>query len=368
MVSTSVTGYRLDGTVPPVRTTIPLLAGEITYDASAIGQRRATITVPLFADGRSWDPGFNPDHPLAAFGQRIDIRSGVVHATGVVEQLPQGVFQIVATTADPDAGTVTVQASDLTQRWQDCPILPNPFEGFGPGSSYKAVINRLSFPALEDVPGATRITLIDYTAMTDRDLEGPIEINPMGGQDRMQILATLLESWPAQAAVNDAGVLTFTPPVTTPAPVPDVLVTGGRRDSTVLTLVNRNNRRRIHNAVFVTGIDPATGKVRAGSTARITVGPLAVDGPMGYVPEWYNSPLIKTQAQADATANTMLGRGLLDALVEDVVAVPDPSIQLYDTAYCDTLDGSPFKGLVTAISLPLTSAGGPMQLSITRAP
>ncbi|MFI5861196.1 hypothetical protein [Streptomyces sp. NPDC051546] len=364
--------HRVLATVYALRTgsvdrIVPILAGQITYDASAVGQRRVTLTVPLIDDnGFDWDPAGDPLHPLAAYGQELMIFAGVVYSDNVSrEEVSQGSYLITGTDVDEQAGTVTVQAADLMERWIACRVLNNPYDGFGPGWMFKEVLERLAYPDLVVNPGYRKITAIDSSAMTDRALRGNIEIVQAGGQDRVPILQKLCEAWPAQMAIDDLGTLVFRPPVLKPATTPVARITAGAADSTLITRGVRQQRARAYNGVYVSGMDPKTGTRRAYGFAERSTGALAVSGPYGYVPRWFSSTLIYTDAQAKATAESMLARGLLYTRTEEVTCVPNPALELYDTVQVTSPRGGTFKGLVVAIVLPLTSAGGPMQLTVT---
>lgn len=367
-IRTTVDSYVLVNGVPARKVRIPIISGEITFDSSAMSQRRVTLVVPLETPEARWDPSFDEDHPLAANGQRLDVRTGVLHPDDTTELLKQGQFQITSTTVDPDAKTITVQAVDLIERWVDCPILQGgPFDGFGTSWKYAEVANRLSYPALFFGPGYNQITPIDTSAMTNRNLEGPIEIVKAGGQDRMQPLEKLLKAWPAQAAIDDDGTLVFQPPITTAKTKPDLIITANDLDSTVLSATNRNASRRVYNAVYVNVVNPTNGAVTWRAEAKVTEGAQAVDGPMGYVPLFYNTPILMSQNQAQITANNLLRQSLMNGMVMEVITVPDASIQLFDTIEYFPRVVSGFKGLVTSIVMPLTAGQGPMQLGLTRA-
>ena len=365
-VSCTVKVFWDRGTPDPYKYLLPVIGGSITFDATAVGQRRATVVVPLKDGADDWDPRQSAEHPLSPFGSRLEISLGVVHPDGTKEEVPQGLFQISSSIVDPIAQTVTVQTTDLIQRWIDCRTLNNPYDGWGPEFTYVGVLTLLSYPGLQPLPGVPRITDIDYSAMTNRPLGGPIEVIGAGNQDRMDLLAQLLNAWPAQAGIDDRGYLKVVPPITKPKPLEDLVITTNLPNSTALSLITANQRRRVYNAVYVAGVNPATGNISVRASAEVTSGPMNVNGPMGYLPRWFTSPLIHTQSQANAAAQNLLNKGVLDGLTSDVVCVPNPAIELYDTVLVNDQSHSPLLGLVTAIQIPLTADGGPMQLSVTK--
>ncbi|MFJ9433693.1 hypothetical protein ACIRQY_29125 [Streptomyces sp. NPDC101490] len=343
---------------------VPITAGQLTYDVTARGRRRCQLTVPLRADGRTWDPGTDPAHPLASFGQRLQIAAGIVHPGGDREMIPQGWYLITDTATDESAGTVTVTGSDLYQLMDESRVVGNPYGGFGPESSYADVVDHLTYVCLKNW-WITDPQILPYRitgGLTDRQLAAYLEIPEQA--DRSDPLAVLCDSWPAQAAVNDAGELEISPPVTAPAATAVAVIAGDTRTGTLVSRGRQQARQRVYNATYTVGTDPGTGAVRATGRAERTTGPLSITGPYGWVSRWYSSPLLATNGQAQRTAETLLARGTLYARTESVTAVPDPSLELQDTVDVITTAGGRFRGLVSAITLPLT-ASGPMTLSVT---
>ncbi|MYR93387.1 MULTISPECIES: DUF5047 domain-containing protein [unclassified Streptomyces] len=343
---------------------VPITAGQVVFDVSARGRRRCTVTVPLVDRGTRWDPGSDPAHPLAAYGQQLHIRTGVRHLDGTAELLNLGRYLITDTDTDESEGTVTVSGSDLYQRMDESRIISNLHGSFGTAYTYREVAERLTYVGLNnpfiDDP---RILPTSFVGLTDRNLAGPVEVEE--GTERTAPLETLCAAWPADMAVNDAGALEFRPPVTAPAAVPVARIVGNTPTATLAARGRRSSRQRVYNAVYAIGTDPATGAQRAIGSAAKTTGPLAVTGPNGWVSRWYSSPLLLNNAQAQAAANTLLARGTLYTRTEAVTAVPDPALMLNDTVEVVSDGAGTFKGLVASITLPLTASGGPMTLTVT---
>ncbi|MFB6943401.1 hypothetical protein ACFWGL_12385 [Streptomyces sp. NPDC060286] len=345
-------------------TTVPITAGQVVFDVSARGRRRCQITVPLMDRGTRWDPGSDPAHPLATFGQELNVLTGVRHLDGTPELLNMGWYLITDTDTDETEGTVTVTGSDLYQRMEESRIIDNPYGSFSTVETYTRATERLAYvglknPFLDD----PRILPVSYVGLKDRNLAGSVEVT--AGTERTAVLETLCSAWPADMGVNDAGALEFRPPVTAPAATPVAYIVGDAPAATLATRGRRNSRQRVYNAVYAVGTDPATGEQRAAGYAHKTTGPLSIYGPNGWVSRWYASPLLLNNAQADAAAKTILARGTLYTRTESVTAVPNPALELNDTVRVSTAAAGSFTGLVSSITLPLTASGGPMALTVT---
>ncbi|MFE7133392.1 DUF5047 domain-containing protein [Streptomyces sp. NPDC057638] len=342
--------------------TVPITAGQIVYDATARGQRRCQITVPLIDGGTRWDPGSDPRHPLASYGQRLRIRTGVRHPDGTAELLEHGQYLVNEVTVDETEGTVNVTGADLYALMEQCRITENTLSFLPTGDSYLLSTLRLTYARLN--VDDTRILNAGWTDEVDdrRTLSAPVETPE--GADRTPILDSLCAAWPAQMYVRDDGLLVFDQAITGPAATPVARIQAGTT-GTLVTRGRRAARQRVYNAVYATGINPDTGAVRARGSAVKTTGPLNVRGPYGWVSRWYTSPFLTTTAQANATARTLLARGTLYARTEEITAAPDPALQLNDTVDVVSPGGGTFRGLISSITLPLTAAGGPMALSVT---
>lgn len=330
---------------------VPITAGQVVFDVTAKGRRRCQLTVPLYSDGTRWDPGSDPAHPLATFGQRLNIYSGVRHLDGSLELLNMGWYLITATATDEQEGTVTVTGSDMFQKMEEARIISNPWGGFGTTYTYADVVERMTYVGLKnpflDDPAILPFTI---TGLTNRSLAGSVEADEQG--ERTATLDTLCAAWPAQMAVNDTGALQFSRPVTAPAAQAVARIVGGTPTATLVSRGRQTSRQRIYNAVYAIGTDPATGEQRAYGAAEKTAGPLSIRGPNGWVSRWYSSPLLLNNAQAQAAANTLLAKGTLYTRTEEVTAVPDPSLELNDTVDVTTEAAGTFRGLISSITLP----------------
>lgn len=355
-----------DGTVGAV---VPILGGQLTFDATAQSQRRCTITVPLYGpDGFRWDPGADPLHPLATFGQRLRIRLGIRHPDGTGELLPQGLFLISSVTADEEAGVVTVQGSDLMTLMSESKIflasdsvLPLAID------THLTALQKMTYPALNSPSLAdTEILPTRADTLPIFTIGGTVAIRD--GADRIEIMNRILESWQARMYVDDDGYLHFASLIQGPAEVPDVTVTGNYNGSTMVSRGRTQDRRRAYNAVKVTGRRSDTGAVAGAARVLVQSGPMAARGPYGWITRWYQSDLIGSTGHALAVAGDLLRKGILFGRTERVVCVPDASIEIGDTVRAVSTAAGSFTGLCASIVIPLTADGGPMTLDITSVP
>lgn len=334
---------------------VPVVGGSITFDDTATLRRQLTLTVPLLAmDGTRWDPRDDPGHPLAFYGQRLNVWSGIRNPTGTTELLNQGWYLISGWELNDSDQTVSVTGIDLMQLIAD---------------------NRMDFPD-SPPPGAT------YGSELRRQADGilPVWIHPdvtdarinpatVWDRDRTKNLADLARAWGVRIVVDDDGRLAALPPYPDVADTPPVTRLQGGVSGTLTDRNRSGSRDRLFNAVTVTGKAPEDGSAAAPSgTAEITdaASPIRVDGPFGRRVRYYASDLLTTDQQCSDTAAAMLGRYSGLSRAETIKAVPDPSVELGDVAQVVT-GGNPWTGRVLALTLPLLASDA-MEVSIATAP
>lgn len=374
-ISTQVSVF-LSGSVLALE--MPILSGSIVWDASTPSRRRCTLVVPVKDEsGVVWDPGTSLSEPLSAAGQRVQIVSGVTYLDGSVERVLLGQFLITSTATDWMAGTVTVTCSDLWQLFEDCKIISNPWGYFAAPTTLAELADRLTWVGLHNtlMPEDVQIlrSAID-TSLSQTEKIGT-QIPVAEDSSRTQAIQAVCEQWECTAYVDDSAYLRFAPPVLAPSQTPDVYLTGG----TGGTLVQRRRvqaRQRVANAVYATGtytVPGTTGQIVRYGSATIGSGPLDIGGPYGWISRWVDIDLpargISDPAYMDNYAAAVLRGASRWSITETVECVPDPRIELNDTATIAAIGSQPaFTGLVTAITLPLTSGDGPMTVTVSRGP
>ncbi|MFI6688914.1 DUF5047 domain-containing protein [Streptomyces sp. NPDC050485] len=334
---------------------IPIVSGSITYDDTATLRRRVTLTVAARTpDGTVWDPGSNPAHPLAAYGQRLHIRAGIHHPAGQSELLDHGWYLITGWERAEDEGALTVTGVDLAQLLAD------------------ARHYRTETPAKNNTYATEFTRLADNILPTVIDSHLPsrkVNALTVWDRDRTRNLDDLCDAWGARWYVDDQGQLAAAPayaPVTAATPYQLRLVSG--RNGTVVTRQRTGERGRLYNAVIATGKAGENQEPAPYAVAEITdpLSPIRVGGPWGRRPRFYQSDMLTTSADCLATARQLLVSASAISRTEPIQCVPDPAVELGDVAEVVT-DGTAFRGRVTSLTLPLL-ASGPMSLTITNAP
>lgn len=323
----SVSSWR-DGEL--LATDVPIAAALEEGDRGQRVPERVTLTVPRYDRGETWAPGQDAGHPLAANGQRLNVRLGVGTSAGLVEYFGRGWFLIDAAEADGD--TVEVTAVGLL-RLVDEARLVAPYQPTGTlGSTLRGLIE----------PGLT----VDLTdAPTDRSVPTGINYD----EDRLGAVLELVDAWAAEATVTEAGYLAIEP-----AAVPTVAVASVSDSGSAASIVRctgSSSRDQGFNVVVARGTASDGGQVQG--QAYDTTSNRAYGSPWSPypVPYFFASPLLTTNAMCEAAARTVLARLQRGAGAEFTVEmVPNPTLQVGDALLLITDD---FEGLVTIERLQL---------------
>jgi hypothetical protein len=298
---------------------VPIVGGSLSGDASAKVPERVDIVVPEKGwDGtrtRSWVPGADAYHPLAKYGQQLDVVITVTSSvTGASGSVSLGRFQVQSWDHDDVARQVRVEAVGVLQRAADARFLAP--EAPRPGGTFASELARLA-PA--GVP-------VEFDgALVDR----PVPQSFAWDEDRLGALYDLADAWPARLRVDSAGTLRVLPPLPDLAD-PVLTVADGVR-GTLVSAPTSDARDSIPNIVVFRGSDtddPARAPL-TGVVARVPGGPMSPEE-YGEVVEFFSSPLVRTVAQAQAAVNTRLANAQRPARQRVVSCVPDPRVELDD--------------------------------------
>ncbi len=335
---------------------VPITDGKIEYDDTGVEKRRLTITVPAAVPGMRLDPAGNPTAPLAAYGQRLHVRTGMRYPNGGLELFDHGWYLIVGWKRNEEDRTIAVEAVDLARLLVDdrltAPSTP------AAGATFPGEFTRLVTPTLPAVVDpALPAGAVPPTAVWERD--------------RDVALADLCRSWPARWYVGDDGAAHAAPPygVIGSGTTPDVELTDGR-NGTVVGRGRQAERGAMSNVMVVDGKTPDGGGAPPHAVREITdpASPIRAAGPYGRVARFHASDLITTQQQADDAAYAQLVGYASVGRSERVATVPDPSLQLGDVARVFTRDGDAYTGRISAMALPLTPGEAPMSVVISMIP
>jgi len=332
---------------------VPVSRGRIVASVSQDTQERLTLTVPRW-DGRDWLPGDDPSHPLARFGQELQVTIRVGSpAAGETWDVRVGRFLV--TDWEEDGGVVQVTGDGLLRRVADGK-LTSPSSPPS-GSTLKSEARRL-LPA-------------GVSAGFDDDLVDRACPRGMAwSSDRLEALREIADAWPARLRTDEWGQVRFSRPLPD-VPVPVLTLQEGP-SGTVVSAPRSDTRDGSYNEVVARSSASASNDVQA--VARLTSGPMAARPPYGTVTREWSSPLLGSRDQAQAAAETMLRTAVRPTRVRTATHVPDPRITLDDPVEVRTgelveragvlVPADREWGYVVGYDLPLTVADGAMRTDV----
>lgn len=289
---------------------IPIADGGEDRDRSLNIPERISLTVPRRDRGIDWDPGANPDHPLAAYGQQLHVSFGV-DIGGDFEWIDRGWFLITESTTDGD--TVTVTAQGLLTLIDEAKFVA-PFQ---PSGTLTSTIRSLVEPALTVEFGAG---LVDQS----------VPVGMQWDDDRLGGLNEVLDAWAADAHVTVDGTLLVE--ALTDGGSPVLSLTDGI-GGTVIRWQGSTSRDGAFNVVVAQGEDAGGNQIQGVVYDTDSPSPYRYGGPFNVlpVPYTFSSPLMSTLAQCRAAAASkilQLRRTASRRL--EVTMVPHPGLMLGD--------------------------------------
>jgi hypothetical protein len=297
----------LDGQL--IADNIPIADGSETRDRSLAVPEQISLTIPRRDGGYDWDPGTDPAHPLAAYGQMLRIDYGV-DIGGQMEWINRGWFLITESSTDGD--TVSVNCQGLLTLIDEAQLV-SPFQ---PSSTdtLGSVVRALVEPAL---------TCSFDGALTDRAV-------PLGLQwdsDRLAAVTEVLDSWAADARVTEDGYLFIEPVSDDGSPV--LAITDDQATGTVVRWQGSTTRDGAFNVVVAQGEDASGNQIQGVAYDGIGDSPYRYGGPFNPlpVPYPYQSSLLTTVDQcrkAAAAKLKLLRRQAFRRLA--VTMVPHPGL------------------------------------------
>jgi len=301
----------LDGQL--IADNIPIDDGSESRDRSLAVPEQISLTVPRRDQGYDWDPGTDPTHPLAAYGQMLRIDYGI-DIGGQFEWINRGWFLITESSTDGD--TVSVNCAGLLTLIDEAQLV-SPFQ---PSSTdtLGSVIRGLVEPAL---------TCSFDGALTDRAV-------PLGLQwdsDRLAAITEVLDSWAADARVTEDGYLFIEPVSDAGSPV--IAITDDPSTGTVVRWQGATSRDGAFNVVVAQGEDASGNQIQGVAYDGIGDSPYRYGGPFNPlpVPYTFQSSLLTTVSQCRKSAAsklTLLRRQAFRRLA--VTMVPHPGLMTGD--------------------------------------
>jgi len=330
--------------------TVPILSGHVTGKAGQDVPEQVTLSVPRYAapgPGQNvidWRPGQNLVHPLARYGQELQVSINVAsQVTGDVWTTRVGRF-LITDWADDDSGQITVAGDGLLRRSID-DALTTPLVPLAGGT--------LMSEARRLLPAGMGASF--DAALVDRACPKSMAWS----SNRRVALQEIADAWPALLRTDEWGQVLFEAPLPD-VPVPVLYLTDGVR-GTVIKAPRTDTRSDSFNRVVARSSAVDTADIQA--IAEQTTGPMATTGPYGPVTKIFSSPLIATTSAALASAKTVLANALRPTRVLPLQLAPDPRITI-DDALSATRNGETVLGYATAYDLPLTVGDGVMRVDL----
>lgn len=335
---------------------IPMSSGSETVDITLNVPETVSLSVPRTDRGTVWAPGADIDHPLACWGQQLRIYVGLQTLQRGFVPVRRGLYYITDTSPSDD--TITVQASGLLGLIAEAEFI-SPVNATG---TYGSMLRQLVEPALT----------VDLTlAPTDRNVASSVVWGTGSGlldagTGRLDAVTELLSTWPAEAYVDEDGVLNVIPPGDTSTS--SLTLTDGA-GGTTMRWNGEVTRSGAASLVVARGYDSTGADVQAVAFDDDSGSPTFYSGPFNplAVPFDYFSPLLTTTGACAAAANTVLMRRKRQGARRITAdAVPYLALQTRDgvTVTASDLGVDAAFGLIDQLTMPLTAADGAMRLGV----
>lgn len=323
---------------------VPVRRGRVVAQVGQKIPERLTLTVPRFDGLRDMRPGDQVDHPLARYGQELQVSILVSSAvTAGAWETRIGRF-LIADWDEGDDGTIQVVAAGRLRRVEDAK-LTSPTQP-GTGATLMSEARRLAPPG---------VSVAFDPVLVDR----PCPAGMAWSEDRLAALQEIADAWPALLRTDEWGQVVYRRPL--PAvPVPVLTLRDGER-GTLASAGRSDTREGAFNQVVARSSAAGVDDVQA--IAQQTTGPMAVTGEYGPVTKIWSSPLLANASMALASAQTMLANSVRPATSVPVRCVPDPRVDLDDPVEI-LREGERTWGYVTGYDLPLTVADGQMRVDV----
>jgi hypothetical protein len=302
-----------------IAATIPIASGRVTGkvadDSDDDVIETLSMNVPRWAaptvgaDVIDWRPGASTTHPLARYGQTLDVTILVGSViTGTVWETHIGQYQIKEW-SDDDGGMISVSGESRLARARDDVLLV-------PTSPLGTLMSEARRLAPAGMGVSFDPALIDRTCPPAMSWSG----------SRLAALREIARAWPAVLRVDSWGQIVFRAPL--PAvPAPIVTLKDGR-GGTLIAAPRADSRDGAYNQVVATSSKSDAADISG--IASVTSGPMNINGDYGVVTKKWSSPLLETTAQANAAAQTILANSTRPAQAIPARIAPDPRLELDD--------------------------------------
>lgn len=324
----------------PAGTDIPVLSGDIAYDATAdIWSNFSMETAGIDeTDLSSRFPRF-PTDLLAPYGNEVFIRYGIPTGTETV-WTPMGYYRIDDTEQrDTSDGPIRLTGPDRWQSLKDARLItPRQYQ------STQTVAFMVTDLVMDVLPGA----VIAWDDDTDQQEIGR---GILVEEDRSAALRDLATARGKVAYFDSLGILRFET-----APDPDEIVwdIAAGKNGVLVTSSRRVSREGMFNGVVARG-QGATEKPALGVAVDLGEhSPTKWGSRFGKVPFIYSSPLVTDDDTGFAAAAAILQRSIGKPYSVDFGTVVNPTLRPRQATRIGQRDGNREKHLIQRLRVPLT--------------
>lgn len=288
---------------------IPVADGTETRDRSLAVPEQISLTVPRRDRGIDWDPGTDPAHPLAAYGQMLRIDYGV-DVGGQMEWINRGWFLITESSTDGD--TVSVSCQGLLTLIDEANLIA-PFQ-----------------PSTTDTLASVTRALVEPALTVSFDgtlIDRAVPLGMQWDSDRLAAVTEVLTAWGAAERVTEDGYL-FIEPVSD-AGTAVLSISDDRETGTVVRWQGATTRDGAYNCVVAQGEDAAGNQIQGIAYDADGTSPYMYGGSFNPLPVPYNyqSSLLTTVDQCRTAAAAQLALLRRQAFRKlGVTMVPHPGL------------------------------------------
>lgn len=331
---------------PTVPIDVPVVGGQVRIDRDARVRRQGTLEVAFSLD----DQTARDTVRELPFGGYAVIERGIRFADGSVERVQLGHFRIESVAWDELQGEASLTLADRFAQVQDEPFLtPYAPAGLKPSDAAVAIV--------QQVFG----TSIAYHVLTTPASEPAIQ-DTVYEEDRAQAVGDLASSVDAEVMFDHLGDFVIRPRGGSVLPV--WTVDAGDRGA-MIAASETLDRSTVRNGVLVRGQPSAeAAPIYALAINDDPASPTRWAGPFGKVALISSSTAVQTQAQADATAASLLNLRLGASRTLALQALPNPALEPDDVIALVHADGRTEEQTVNALQIGL-DATGTLELTTT---
>lgn len=326
-------------------TALDVADGSVTLDQTAAIRGRCDVT--LADDGTL---GLVPDsatHPLAPYGNEIQLLRGVAFPDQTSELVSLGIFRLedVEIVTSATGLAIRVVGLDRAARMIDA-RLEEPYE-IAPGTNYVTAITQLLQAGWPGIP-------TNFTATT--------RVTPAlrfeEGDDRWDRAQEMAESIGMDVYFDGDGVCVLVPSATLASGTPVATLAEGA-DGVLVDAARRWTRQGSFNRVIATGENTGeTAVARGVATDDNPASPTYYFGGYGRVPRFFRSQFIVTDEQASDAAAAMLARELGTTQSVSFGSLVLPYLEPGDVVTISrALAGIDEDNVIDQLTIPLSAAG-----------